>query len=133
MATCPTGHESADDDFCDVCGFAIGPAAVPATIAATVPAPCPNCGIPRAGQFCEACGYDFTASATSGGDPGRPRDRPAGGRAARSVHPARSVPPGPARSVPPGPARSVPPGPVCLDPARPGDGAPGVGVGVGGL
>ena len=41
MATCPSGHESADDDFCDVCGFAIGPAAVPATIAATAPAPVP--------------------------------------------------------------------------------------------
>ena len=25
MANCPSGHESADDDFCDVCGFAIGP------------------------------------------------------------------------------------------------------------
>jgi hypothetical protein len=25
MASCPSGHESADDDFCDVCGFAIGP------------------------------------------------------------------------------------------------------------
>ena len=24
MATCASGHESADDDFCDVCGFAIG-------------------------------------------------------------------------------------------------------------
>jgi hypothetical protein len=24
MATCPTGHESASDDFCDVCGIMIG-------------------------------------------------------------------------------------------------------------
>ena len=73
MATCPSGHESADDDFCDVCGFAIGPAAVPATIAATAPAPCPQCGVPRAGQFCESCGYDFTHG--GGRLPGEPGPR----------------------------------------------------------
>ena len=26
MATCPSGHESASDDFCDVCGVLIGAA-----------------------------------------------------------------------------------------------------------
>jgi hypothetical protein len=40
MATCPSGHESADDDFCDVCGFAIGPMdAARGTAPATVPRP----------------------------------------------------------------------------------------------
>jgi hypothetical protein len=44
MATCPSGHESADDDFCDVCGFAIGPmdarGSAPATVSRPViPAP----------------------------------------------------------------------------------------------
>jgi hypothetical protein len=24
--------------------------------------PCPRCGVPRAGQFCESCGYDFTVA-----------------------------------------------------------------------
>ena len=24
MTTCPSGHESASDDFCDVCGILIG-------------------------------------------------------------------------------------------------------------
>ena len=66
MATCPSGHESADDDFCDVCGIAIGPAAVPSTIAAVVALQCPHCGVPRAGQFCESCGYDFTDLADGG-------------------------------------------------------------------
>ena len=66
MATCPSGHESADDDFCDVCGFAIGPAAVPSTIAAVVALQCPHCGVPKAGQFCESCGYDFTDFAGGG-------------------------------------------------------------------
>ena len=26
MATCPSGHESASDDYCDVCGTLIGTA-----------------------------------------------------------------------------------------------------------
>jgi hypothetical protein len=53
MATCPSGHASADYDFCDVCGVTIG--------ADDIPVVCPSCGVPRAGQFCEACGYDFTS------------------------------------------------------------------------
>jgi FHA domain len=78
MATCPSGHESASDDFCDVCGFAIGaPAsagrdfatsgaglaatAAPATAAPAAGGECPGCGAARTGQFCEACGYDFAA------------------------------------------------------------------------
>ena len=105
MATCPSGHESADDDFCDVCGFAIGPAAVPATIAATAPAPCPHCGVPRAGQFCESCGYDFTASTNGGAAPplapGSSRDcrRPVRPRAPAGV-PSPALPSGPAPSGP---------------------------------
>ena len=84
MAVCPNGHDSASDDFCDTCGMRIGgspapgspqpggratgsspasgapPAASPDP-AASAPAaePCPRCGTPRSGQFCEACGYNF--------------------------------------------------------------------------
>jgi hypothetical protein len=80
MATCPSGHDSASDDFCDVCGIRIGaatelppsPAAAPlgggatATVAAPAAAEaCPQCGAARTGQFCESCGHDFT-KATSG-------------------------------------------------------------------
>jgi FHA domain len=39
MANCPSGHESADDDFCDVCGFAIDPMDVRGTAPPTVPRP----------------------------------------------------------------------------------------------
>jgi pSer/pThr/pTyr-binding forkhead associated (FHA) protein len=39
MATCPSGHESADDDFCDVCGFAIGPMDVRGSAPPTLPRP----------------------------------------------------------------------------------------------
>jgi hypothetical protein len=78
MATCPSGHESADDDFCDVCGFAIGPVATPSTIPAAVLVPCPQCGVPKAGQFCESCGYDFSAFTASAAAPtqARPAEPP---------------------------------------------------------
>jgi pSer/pThr/pTyr-binding forkhead associated (FHA) protein len=82
MAVCPNGHDSASDDFCDTCGMRIGgspppgspqpgshatgssPASGAASSAWPDPAasaaePCPRCGTPRNGQFCEACGHNF--------------------------------------------------------------------------
>ncbi len=72
-SVCPSGHDSASADYCDVCGLPIGeqaaasvPAVPPADVAATAPAPgtatCPHCaaGNPPNALFCEACGYDFT-------------------------------------------------------------------------
>jgi hypothetical protein len=76
--TCPSGHQSADADYCDTCGAPIapsGPAAAsipsptPAPASGTLPAPseqaCPNCGAEAAAGalFCEDCGYDFTTGA----------------------------------------------------------------------
>jgi hypothetical protein len=84
--TCPKGHTSSTDDFCDECGAKIGgattvsmPVAAPGSAslsaqagapastpsagpAAAAGAPCPNCGAPRAGgsRFCEDCGYDHS-------------------------------------------------------------------------
>lgn len=70
MATCPQGHPSGDDEYCDVCGTQMT-AAAPAPASASAPAQspaapaegCPVCQTPRAGQFCEVCGHDFTGSA----------------------------------------------------------------------
>jgi len=82
MAVCPNGHDSVSDDFCDTCGMRIGgspppgspqpgshasgssPASGAASSAWPDPAasaaePCPQCGTPRNGQFCEACGHNF--------------------------------------------------------------------------
>src|SRR5215469_13187179 len=75
MPTCPSGHDSAATDFCDVCGMRMdgaAPAPVPSPAAApssaAVPAapeaagePCPQCGTPRTGQFCEVCGFSFAS------------------------------------------------------------------------
>ena len=87
--TCPQGHTSETDDFCDVCGEPIAAGADPAAASAAsgspastpppssltldppapaaTPAPaaaqeCANCGEqnPADALFCESCGYDFT-------------------------------------------------------------------------
>lgn len=102
MATCPSGHESASDDFCDVCGVLIGaaPSFGPgATLAGAAPATgtrtgtpagaCPRCGTARDGQFCESCGYEFAA--------GPPAAAPAAapGPVAPAQAPRAPAPPGP--------------------------------------
>ncbi|WP_152360685.1 FHA domain-containing protein [Microlunatus speluncae] len=81
--TCPDGHVSTADDYCDVCGAPITGTAAPAAAppapaggASASPGPgqsvdpsgpatevtCPNCSVPNPAEalFCEACGYDFT-------------------------------------------------------------------------
>jgi len=92
MPTCPSGHDSASTDFCDVCGMRMDGLAAPASssgttasgaaaVPAAVPAePCPQCGAARTGQFCEVCGFNFAtgtapqpapvAAADSGPGPG---------------------------------------------------------------
>jgi len=127
MATCPSGHDSADDDFCDVCGFAIGPVAVPSTIAAAVPLPCPHCGVPRAGQFCESCGYDFTdvtdvAGVAGGGVQAPPvtRVEPAPAPAPTAPAPNAPAPKAPApRPSATAAQATVPPAPATPQPGPP--------------
>ena len=137
MATCPSGHESASEDFCDVCGYLIsatptlGPAqtssgqpdssqagpgqdergqpSAPTVVSPRAPAEaCPRCNAPRFGQFCESCGYDF---ANPGAAPPRPDPGPP---APPAPVPSRSwfVPAEPVTAFPGGPANAPPmPGP----------------------
>lgn len=61
MPACPEGHESADPDWCDVCGRVL---AAPAPAPAPVPVPdCAVCGAPLGGRFCERCGHDSAVPA----------------------------------------------------------------------
>jgi hypothetical protein len=74
MLVCPNGHDSASEDFCDVCGMRIGVPGTPGTPGtreavqassgptpdpASTGEPCPRCGTAKSGQFCEACGFNF--------------------------------------------------------------------------
>jgi hypothetical protein len=119
-ATCPAGHLSAAEDYCDVCGMPIeatsaapGGTAVPAAAAPTggpvrgsTDAPlagqaCPNCSAPNAPDalFCEACGYDFTTGSMprplTPPDPSPAVTTAAGGEAPAAAT-AASAPPEPA-------------------------------------
>jgi hypothetical protein len=76
MHVCPKGHQSQAGDYCDECGAPIsgqrstsGTGTVGGTLGssgAATPAaaappglPCPDCGSPQSGRFCEVCGFDF--------------------------------------------------------------------------
>ena len=87
MPTCPSGHDSASTDFCDVCGMRMDGAAAPASSSSSVPSadvasvpaaptggePCPQCGAARTGQFCEVCGFNFASgTAPAAAAPGSP-------------------------------------------------------------
>jgi len=139
VATCPSGHPSASDDFCDVCGVLIGAApslapdraqagpalsgagaALPGAAPGGLPGgtvqppgqPCPRCGAPRSGQFCESCGYDFALAApdTFGPDAYSPVPGPPPGALVPPPAAMAPPPPVPVSAVPP-PAAQAPPGP----------------------
>jgi hypothetical protein len=115
VATCPSGHASASDDFCVVCGVLIGaapslaapdtsitgaagsaggtaaPGAQPAGAGGAPAEPCPVCHTPRAGRFCEGCGHDFAAAAP-GPPPAVPVPPPAPPSGAATVWPPSPAP-----------------------------------------
>ena len=116
MATCPSGHESADDDFCDVCGFAIGPAAVPVDHRRDCSRAVPELRHPPRGTVLRGVRLrlhrlSHRGGARAAGDQSRARDCPAAG----GPPPARSVPPPVRPPRPSHPAR--PPGQPAAPPA----------------
>ena len=142
MPTCPSGHDSSSTDFCDVCGVRMdGAAPAPAPSSASVPSPasvppaapetpgepCPQCGTPRTGQFCEVCGFSFASgtapqpvasaaaegaapsSAAEGGAPSSAADGPDGAAPSSAAAAPAAPAPSSATAAPAAPA----PGPAA--------------------
>ncbi|GAA3750645.1 FHA domain-containing protein [Streptomyces tremellae] len=114
MPTCPNGHQSGSDDWCEVCGHRMGGAAVPPPSAppgygypppAPAPAPelCPQCRTPREANapYCEECRWNFLTNTATSYTPLAPRTTPGQG-------PGVTLPPG-FQTPPPG--QAPPPGP----------------------
>lgn len=114
MPTCPNGHQSASDDWCEVCGHRMGTPEGPPSVPSygygfppTAGEPtaqaelCPQCRTPREAMapFCEECRYNYlTRSATSYAspttDPGPPVPGP-GTNAGSPAGPRPGSPPPP--------------------------------------
>jgi hypothetical protein len=131
MATCPAGHNSGSDDYCDVCGTRISgsaPVSTPASAPSSAPAPppgasatgesCPDCSAPRTGRFCEGCGYDFAVGA------GRPTSAPTSAPAAEPTSAPTSPPSTPATTSWPGRSAEPATGPMRLNSPASSDGPP---------
>ncbi|MEU2245749.1 FHA domain-containing protein [Streptomyces sp. NPDC019224] len=121
MPTCPNGHQSGSEDWCEVCGHRMAGAGAPAGAVPPPPPPppargygypqphdpdataqaelCPQCRTPREAMapFCEECRWNFLTNTATSYTPLAPR---------------HSLPgdPGPAGNRPPGfPAQQPPP------------------------
>ncbi|MFJ2902998.1 FHA domain-containing protein [Streptomyces sp. NPDC087212] len=98
MPTCPNGHQSGSDDWCEVCGHrmagAVPPPPPPPPPAgggygfpppqggrpnpAAAPELCPQCRTPREGgaPFCEECRWNFLTNTATSYTPAAPRPAP---------------------------------------------------------
>ncbi|MEU3247358.1 MULTISPECIES: FHA domain-containing protein [unclassified Streptomyces] len=97
MPTCPNGHQSGSDDWCEVCGHRMAGAVPPPPAGYGYPAPgsppgpggrphlsgvpgsepelCPQCRTPREGgaPFCEECRWNFLTNTATSYTPAAPR------------------------------------------------------------
>ncbi|MFK4689944.1 FHA domain-containing protein [Streptomyces pristinaespiralis] len=127
MPTCPNGHQSGSDDWCEVCGHRMAPPGAPAGAVPPPPPPppgygypgpadpnataqaelCPQCRTPREAMapFCEECRYNFlTHTATSYTPVAPPPQQQQGGLNLPPGFQSQPGPPGP-------PAQHGPPPP----------------------
>ncbi|MFF7339287.1 FHA domain-containing protein [Streptomyces sp. NPDC008163] len=126
MPTCPNGHQSGSEDWCEVCGHRMTGAGAPAGAVPPPPPPppahgygyprphdpdataqaelCPQCRTPREAMapYCEECRWNFLTNTATSYTPLAPRHNipgdpgPAGNRP--SGFPAQQQPPGPPQS-----------------------------------
>ncbi|EPD60443.1 FHA domain-containing protein [Streptomyces sp. HGB0020] len=124
MPTCPNGHQSGSDDWCEVCGHRMAGAVPPpppppppgggygfpppgqgpqgggrghlSAVPDPEPELCPQCRTPREGgaPFCEECRWNFLTNTATSYTPAAPRP-PAPGPAVRFQQPPGSGPGGP--------------------------------------
>lgn len=99
MPTCPNGHQSGSDDWCEVCGHrmagAVPPPPPPAgygypspgsqpgpggRLPGSEPELCPQCRTPREGgaPFCEECRWNFLTNTATSYTPAAPRPQAPG-------------------------------------------------------
>lgn len=111
MPTCPNGHQSGSDDWCEVCGHrmagAVPPPPPPPTAGYGYPPPgpggrphlsaepelCPQCRTPREGgaPFCEECRWNFLTNTATSYTPAAPRPQAPN----PALHFQQQPPPGP--------------------------------------
>jgi hypothetical protein len=126
MPTCPNGHQSGSDDWCEVCGHRMAPPGAPAGAVPPPPPPppgygypgpadpnataqaelCPQCRTPREAMapFCEECRYNFLTHTATSYTPVAPPPQQQGGLNLPPGFQSQPGPPGP-------PAQHGPPPP----------------------
>jgi hypothetical protein len=103
MPTCPNGHQSGSDDWCEVCGHRMAGAVPPppppppgggygfppptpggrpnqSAVPNAEPELCPQCRTPREGgaPFCEECRWNFLTNTATSYTPAAPRPSTSG-------------------------------------------------------
>ncbi|MGW0857341.1 FHA domain-containing protein [Streptomyces sp. NPDC002690] len=136
MPTCPNGHQSGSEDWCEVCGHRMTGAGTPGAVPPPPPPPpapgygypqgpgpggqptagvelCPQCRTPRepGGPFCEECRWNFLTNTATSYTPLAPQPGAGGGPV-----PGLNLPPG--FQAQPGP-RQAPPAPHAPGPQPP--------------
>ncbi|MGC5001005.1 FHA domain-containing protein [Streptomyces sp. DT203] len=118
MPTCPNGHQSGSDDWCEVCGHRMAGAGAPAGAVPPPPPPppapgygypqgpgpdatqqaelCPQCRTPREAMapFCEECRWNFLTNTATSYTPLAPQPGGPGRPGAGGPVPGLNLPPG---------------------------------------
>ncbi|MFJ4921983.1 FHA domain-containing protein [Streptomyces sp. NPDC088725] len=130
MPTCPNGHQSGSDDWCEVCGRRMAGPGAPANEVPGFPPPppvpgygyppapgqgrspaagaqpetCPQCRTPREpmAPYCEECRWNFLTNTATSYTPLAPQPGGAGGRPGTGRGDSAAGGSGPALNLPPG-------------------------------